>query len=89
MVLRVRQLSQQATSVHGLQAMREKAAAIKAADMKVFVRRGGPNYQAGLASMRALGHEIGIPIEVYGPDASMTGICALAITHVSSAVVSA
>ncbi|BBN69119.1 ATP-citrate lyase A-2, partial [Prunus dulcis] len=34
---------------------------------------GGPNYQRGLAKMRALGEEIGIPIEVYGPEATMTG----------------
>ena len=65
--------------------MREKADAIRAANMKVFVRRGGPNYQAGLELMRALGQETGIPIAVYGPEASMTGICALAIQHVSTA----
>ena len=33
--------------------------------MHIYVRRGGPNYQRGLAKMRALGEEIGIPIEVY------------------------
>lgn len=32
--------------------------------MHIYVRRGGPNYQKGLARMRALGDEIGIPIEV-------------------------
>jgi len=32
--------------------------------MHIYVRRGGPNYQRGLAKMRALGEEIGIPIEV-------------------------
>ena len=72
----------------GAQAMQEKAEAIKAANMRIFVRRGGPNYQAGLTLMRKLGEETGIPIEVYGPDASMTGICQLAIqsiSHVSSA----
>jgi len=37
---------------------------LKAARMHVYVRRGGPNYQSGLAKMRALGDEIGIPIEV-------------------------
>lgn len=65
--------------------MREKADAIRAANMKIFVRRGGPNYQAGLELMRQLGTDTGIPIEVFGPDASMTGICDLAIKHVSSA----
>lgn len=32
--------------------------------MHIFVRRGGPNYQTGLAKMRALGEELGIPLEV-------------------------
>ena len=62
--------------------MREKAEAIKAAKMKIFVRRGGPNYQAGLALMRKLGDDLGIFIDVYGPESSMTGICKLAIDHV-------
>ena len=37
---------------------------LKAARMHLYVRRGGPNYQRGLAKMRTLGEEIGIPIEV-------------------------
>jgi len=37
---------------------------LKEAKMHIYVRRGGPNYQKGLAKMRALGEEIGIPIEV-------------------------
>lgn len=39
--------------------MREKADAIKASKMRIFVRRGGPNYQAGLALMRKMGDETG------------------------------
>ncbi|KAL4438042.1 hypothetical protein ABPG77_004263 [Micractinium sp. CCAP 211/92] len=67
-----------------IQAFRERAAAIKASKMKIFVRRGGPNYKAGLDMMRALGAELGVPIEVYGPEASMTGICQHAIDYISS-----
>ncbi|KAL2903307.1 ATP-citrate synthase alpha chain protein 1 [Bienertia sinuspersici] len=52
---------------------------LKAAQIHIYVRRGGPNYQKGLAKMRMLGEEIGIPIEVYGPEATMTGICKQAI----------
>lgn len=66
-----------------IQAFREKADALKAAQFKIFCRRGGPNYQAGLAMMRAIGDEIGVPMEVYGPEASMTGVCQLAINHIS------
>ena len=78
--------------------------------MHIYVRRGGPNYQTGLAKMRALGEELGVPLEVsdktetftsfyrivdklcilrffafvtglqvYGPEATMTGICKQAI----------
>jgi hypothetical protein len=32
--------------------------------MHIYVRRGGPNYQTGLAKMRTLGEEVGVPLEV-------------------------
>ncbi|XP_021756986.1 ATP-citrate synthase alpha chain protein 2 [Chenopodium quinoa] len=62
-----------------IRALREKESKLKAARMNLFVRRGGPNYQTGLKKMRALGEELGVPIEVYGPEATMTGICKQAI----------
>uniref|UniRef100_A0A2P2JZ39 Uncharacterized protein MANES_09G180100 n=1 Tax=Rhizophora mucronata TaxID=61149 RepID=A0A2P2JZ39_RHIMU len=52
--------------------------------MHIYVRRGGPNYQTGLAKMRMLGQELGVPLEVYGPEATMTGICKQAIDCVMS-----
>jgi hypothetical protein len=33
--------------------------------MHIYVRRGGPNYQSGLAKMRKLGAELGVPISVF------------------------
>ncbi|CAN6446246.1 unnamed protein product [Victoria cruziana] len=68
-----------------IKALREKEAKLKAARVHIYVRRGGPNYQTGLAKMRALGQEIGIPIEVYGPEATMTGICQQAIECITTA----
>ncbi|XP_024360889.1 ATP-citrate synthase alpha chain protein 3 [Physcomitrium patens] len=68
-----------------IRAFREKESQLKAARVQIYVRRGGPNYQKGLAKMRELGAEIGIPIEVYGPEASMTGICKQAIDYISIA----
>lgn len=65
-----------------IQAIRELAPAIKAANVRIFVRRGGPNYQQGLAAMKTMGQELGLPVEVYGPESSMTGICAAAIEYV-------
>lgn len=47
--------------------------------VKIFVRRGGPNYQEGLTQMRELGKELDIPIEVYGPETHMTRIVPLAL----------
>jgi hypothetical protein len=41
-----------------------QAEAIKAAQLRLFVRRGGPNYQTGLAAMKAIGSELDIPVEV-------------------------
>lgn len=67
-----------------IQAIQDREDAIKAAKMRIFVRRGGPNYKQGLAMMEALGTKIGVPIEVYGPEASMTGICKMAIEYVKS-----
>ncbi|RAL53288.1 hypothetical protein DM860_006960 [Cuscuta australis] len=68
-----------------IRALKEKESKLKDARMSIFVRRGGPNYQRGLAKMRALGEEIGIPIEVYGPEATMTGICKQAIECITAA----
>lgn len=65
-----------------IQAFRECAEDMKACRMKVFVRRGGPNYVQGLEAMRKVGYELEIPISVYGPEASMTGICQEAIEYV-------
>ncbi|KAI8469098.1 MAG: ATP-citrate lyase subunit A [Monoraphidium minutum] len=62
-----------------IMALREQAARLR-----LFVRRGGPNYQTGLEAMKAVGAELGIPVEVYGPETSMTGICAKAIEYVKA-----
>jgi ATP citrate (pro-S)-lyase len=47
--------------------------------VKIFVRRGGPNYREGLSQMRALGEKLGVPIEVYGPETHMTTIVSMAL----------
>jgi len=47
--------------------------------VKIYVRRGGPNYRDGLCQMRALGEKIGVPIEVYGPETHMTTIVSIAL----------
>ena len=47
--------------------------------VKIYVRRGGPNYREGLCQMRILGEKLGVPIEVYGPETHMTTIVSMAL----------
>jgi len=47
--------------------------------VKIYVRRGGPNYKEGLRIMRELGDQLGVPIEVYGPETHMTKIVSMAL----------
>ncbi|NVM30118.1 MAG: ATPase [Candidatus Helarchaeota archaeon] len=48
-------------------------------NVKIYVRRGGPNFQEGLKQMKDLGREIGIPIEVHGPEMHLTRIVKIAL----------
>lgn len=69
-----------AATLGGLQqALTDFHGKLQMAKVKVFVRRGGPNYKAGLQLMRDLGNTLDIPIEVYGPDTNMTHIVSLGI----------
>jgi len=52
---------------------------LKEADVKIYVRRGGPNYEEGLRTMRRLGERLGVPIEVFGPETHMTRIVPMAL----------
>ncbi len=47
--------------------------------VKIFVRRGGPNYQEGLKAMRLLGESLGVEIQVFGPETHITDIVPLAL----------
>jgi len=49
--------------------------------IKIYVRRGGPNYQEGLKNMKKLGKTLGVPIEVFGPEAHMTSIVPMGLTE--------
>lgn len=60
-------------------ALREYKEKLKKTKVKIYVRRGGPNYQEGLRIMRDLGAELGVPVEVYGPETHMTRIVDMAL----------
>jgi succinyl-CoA synthetase beta subunit len=53
--------------------------------IKIYVRRGGPNYQEGLKNMKELGKTLGVPIEVFGPEAHMTSIVAMGLVEKAGA----
>jgi succinyl-CoA synthetase beta subunit len=60
-------------------ALEECRGLLHAANVKIYVRRGGPNFEQGLRLMRDLGERLGVPIEVYGPETHMTRIVPLAM----------
>ncbi|MEM0493498.1 MAG: ATP citrate lyase citrate-binding domain-containing protein, partial [Candidatus Thermoplasmatota archaeon] len=62
-----------------IRALREYKQKLKDNNVKIYVRRGGPNYKEGLRLMRELGEELGVPIEVYGPETHMTRIVSMAL----------
>lgn len=65
-----------------IKALKEYQQKLQKNNVKIYVRRGGPNYQEGLSQMRALGEKLGIPIEVYGPETHMTRIVSMALKGV-------
>ena len=48
-------------------------------NVRIFVRRAGPNYQEGLEMMRALAAKLELQIEVFGPETHMTMIVPMAL----------
>jgi ATP citrate (pro-S)-lyase len=47
-----------------IQALKEYKDRLQQHKVRIFVRRGGPNYQEGLKAMRLLGETLGVQIEV-------------------------
>jgi ATP citrate (pro-S)-lyase len=58
---------------------------IKESKMRIYVRRAGPNWQTGLKLIREVGQQLEVPIEVFGPEATMTTIVPMAVDYVKSA----
>ncbi|PWN49328.1 putative ATP citrate lyase subunit 1 [Violaceomyces palustris] len=62
-----------------IRALKEYKVALAKYGVRIFVRRGGPNYQEGLKAMRLLGEDLGVQIEVFGPETHITDIVPLAL----------
>ncbi len=62
-----------------IQAFDVYAEKMKAVDLKIYVRRGGPNYEKGLKDIKEAADRLGLYIEVYGPETHVTDIVRMAL----------
>jgi len=68
-----------------IKALEDCADRLKAVNAKIYVRRGGPNYEKGLSRIREACERLGLPIDVYGPEAHMTRVVKLALEEKKAA----
>jgi len=62
-----------------IQAFEEYHQRMKAIGVRIYVRRGGPNYEPGLRNIRKAADRLDLQIEVYGPETHMTDIVRMAL----------
>ena len=62
-----------------IQALEEYADKLKAHNTKIYVRRGGPNYEKGLKDIKEAAERLGLYMEVYGPETHVTDIVRMAL----------
>ncbi len=62
-----------------IQAFEEYQDKMKEIGVKIYVRRGGPNYEKGLKDIKEAADNMGLYIEVYGPETHVTDIVRMAL----------
>jgi ATP-citrate lyase beta-subunit len=62
-----------------IQAFEEYADKMKETGIKIYVRRGGPNYEKGLKDIKEAADRLGLWIDVYGPETHVTDIVRMAV----------
>ena len=62
-----------------IQAFENYADKMKSVGTKIYVRRGGPNYEKGLKDIKEAADRLGLYIEVYGPETHVTDIVRMAL----------
>jgi ATP-citrate lyase beta-subunit len=62
-----------------IQSFDENVEKMKAHNVKIYVRRGGPNYEKGLKDIKEAADRLGLYIEVYGPETHVTDIVRMAL----------
>lgn len=65
-----------------IEALQKYAEKLKAQQVKVYVRRGGPNYEEGLRRIKKAADDLGITMQVYGPETHMTSVVRMAVENV-------
>lgn len=71
-----------------IKAFKEMADAMKEVGVKIYVRRGGPNYEIGLKNIETAATHLGLPIKVYGPETHLTDIVRQALVMQNEGVTS-
>jgi ATP citrate (pro-S)-lyase len=62
-----------------IRAFRDYKNALHSHKVRIYIRRGGPNWQEGLRLVKNAGEELDLPMEIYGPDMHVSGIVPLAL----------
>jgi ATP-citrate lyase beta-subunit len=62
-----------------IQSFEENVEKMKANNTKIYVRRGGPNYEKGLKDIKEAADRLGLYIEVYGPETHVTDIVRMSL----------
>eukprot|EP00297_Palpitomonas_bilix_P001186 CAMPEP_0113890952 /NCGR_PEP_ID=MMETSP0780_2-20120614/14462_1 /TAXON_ID=652834 /ORGANISM="Palpitomonas bilix" /LENGTH=1122 /DNA_ID=CAMNT_0000880467 /DNA_START=88 /DNA_END=3456 /DNA_ORIENTATION=- /assembly_acc=CAM_ASM_000599 len=60
-------------------ALTEKCNELISQKVRIFIRRGGPNYQEGLKNLRNLGERLNLPLQAFGPETHITAVVPLAL----------
>jgi ATP-citrate lyase beta-subunit len=60
-------------------AFEKYAKKMKEIGVRIYVRRGGPNYEKGLTDIKEAADRLGLYIEVYGPETHVTDIVRMAL----------
>jgi ATP-citrate lyase beta-subunit len=63
-----------------IQAMQKYQKQLKEHKTKIYVRRGGPNYQEGLKNIEQAAKDLDLYIEVYGPETHITDIVKMVLS---------
>ena len=62
-----------------IQALDKYADKLKEIGIRIYVRRGGPNYKKGLKDIKEAADRLGLYMEVYGPETHVTEIVRIAL----------